>query len=1716
MIQIFYLLCLALSQEDENQRRYLQLGESVQGFVSPRTQNHHVYLFIVPEIPNQTDLVVQLKTLNPNSDPNLYISKSVQEPLTVQDADVQVCEAQGMEICVINNEKIKENDILYISVVSRFPSRYILRIEQDQEQTLMIESFLTFKLTRDKQSQIIDFTIPKLVEQQTEIEINVQVVNQEFLEEPFQVFMNKYENGPPDNNKYDYKATDTWDNQKVIEFTQTKPFEQYRILIQGEQGAVFRVMASRRQKLKMLNFYETITQVVEKGDFDFYQVNNYFSSFNCDIAIRLTPFKGYAKLFVHYNNQPPLLESYEWQEENKEGEIIYITQQELINKNISITSFYIAVMGEELCTYELQATCQYGDYIMPGSIHQKFVQEQEIIRFDIFDYRNEGHQIQVNLHTLQGIINFIITNCNDQQLCSYQELFKNQEKYEQMTTYTMIYLNKKQEAQYILNCESFCSYYILAMLDNNSKQTGKFTIQYKVIEKTMNLISNTPHKSQVEKASYQNYKFFVSEEDQIRRLQFLVTPIQGDLTMYLSTVYQQPNEQNYEYKSQNNSINFGGRFANQPHSGTYYLSIYGESFSKYIITVWVIKNFQDYQQLGKFPWHYIQLYQGDQHEHYLVNEEFVLYKIDLKGYGQKQQDSLNVILQKEYGQFQIFGFDHPETDESKAIWQSGQIISILNNDIKYPEILYLKIRLEQIQDSFGSFRIAYYSYNYIIDLFLDEPFFNFLSSNNLQNFRYEYGKKEVFVISKRSFEFDQSSLLIDFQPQFGLDIRYYQNNSTIVVQQNEENYCLNQQNMCSEYFQFYITSKFDTFYSILISKIDKSEIQLKEDQPITKVLPIGEDYFYLYCQGQEVNILAFSYYGELTIFAKIVTTLNSTQPNPNEYDKVSKNRKVSSQASIYFSQDELKNFNCIDKCIIKITVVVLRNQMVDINSNFYDYTIQYNSKLIMLRESEIQEGLLIQNGYKFYKIHVNNNDTNLMIMLKPDVNCDADLIVSKSKFPNHNYFDWGSFDLYSDVLIIEPGNNIDPNLPGDYYVGVHGYQECQFAIQYHLKNVEAYDIFQNQPYKFFVGSNYTVFLKLQSYQQTTPFMIFVQSHSETAYFYVDETDQISAKFNSYSQDITTFKYNNFGRGYQKYFTTESLKQDNVLIIALKTYTSEIVTVQVNNNEEEIFLESQTLFQYSLENNKTVIFTLNPNSEQTILQINLFSGSLICTYSFESLYQQNNFSTLILLNIRPDNYNNTFNITNQKESYLKINFEAIYSSYFSIQYFTEIDQMDYIYSIYPVFFTLKAQSEKEMYYLNQEISPLNNTSKTFIISIQVQQNYNDILTNQKNRALPLIKVYQNTTQLQLLPIKQTVLSNLIQNEYIDIDTTYKIILQNQAQFEQYYQIQIGTSDLRPLIPKIKQLGTNQLYQSSYWALQQNFGYLFYEMQFCNGIFSVYAGKDLGMLSLGQYDNKIDIRQNKQVFGFFDKIENTDFIFLKFDLIKSLNSKIQNALYTIRVYYVDEQDEIPYDQFFPGLQGYLTPNITDNHDDTLTLFIEFAPLQFIKKNQTEIFEMKQIEYFVILQEKNEDDDLLLDYCSEPSNQISVIKNYTDNETSLQIQVPLSNLKWKQQRNFVFTILATVDVLLYKDEQKIQLDYYYEINQIKWNQQQIMIQESSISFNYQWIGICIVMIILIIALILFVKMRRNIIISKYENNEISNQQTEGIEMHYRGLNE
>ncbi|CAK90129.1 unnamed protein product (macronuclear) [Paramecium tetraurelia] len=1682
---LFYLVC---NQKTINQPLYLNLGESVEGFVSPLTSSHHVYHFVVPEIINQTNLVVLLKTSDPESDPNLYISKSVKEPISVQDADVQACEAKGMDICIINNEKVKENDLLYISVVSRFPSSYTLRIELDQEQTLTIEKFLTFKMTSEKQSYIIDFEMYDIWDEATEIEIHVQRLNEESSKEPFQVFMNKYENGVPNNDKFDYVGIDTWENKKVIEFTQYTPIEMYKILIQGEQGSVLRVSATRIKILKTIHVYESITQLVKKGEYDFY-----VSEFNIpddgsifSQVIRLIPFKGNAKLYVHYNFQPPLLDNYEWQDHLSTVKCISISKNELLEKNITMNTIYIAVLGQELCTYQLQYTYETEGKLYPEIRYQRYVVLGEVLKLELFDNVNDWHRIFLIFQVLKGDLSIVVTNCTDQSVCPQDELINNPEKFKNMEEYYIRFYSFIPFLEIDITCNQICNYYVLVTVPPNKwSQSCKFDIEYQLLGGFKKLIQNTPHKSTIYKNSLQFYDFFVSEDDQIQRLSFIVSPIQGEVSINLFIYPSQPDKDTAQYESENSSINFGGEFSNQLLPGYYSITIWGKSSAKYIITVWVVKNSEDSQQLGQYPWHYIHLYQGDWHDHLLSNDEFVLFKIDLQGFEQSDKDPFNVILKKHYGQFLIFGFDHPETNESQAIWQGGQIIKILTNDPNYPQILYLKIKLNKAGGVYGSFRIAYNFYNEQVNLLIGEPFFNFLPANNQQSFRLEISDEEPLMISKRSFDNDQSSLQFGLQKEQAVDIIEFENSNILQIKKKTNSNCGEENYYCSGYLLFSLNSKLDQFYSILVSKMDNSQIQLAEDQPISKVLPLGEDYFYLFCSNQEVNILVFSYFSELKIYASITKDLKSSYPNAKSYVKMSKKGKAGYQTSLYFSESEIKEQNCVQRCIIQLTVSLAKIHS-DIKYSNYDYTIQYNSNLILLRESEIQEGYLTQNGLKFYKIHVPNNNQNLMILLKPEPNNEADLLVSKSKFPNQEQYDWGSFELFSDVLILEPGNIIHPDLSGDYYVGVLCQSICQFSLQYHLGKVEAYEIFPNQPYKFYVGEEYTVFLRIYNYFSLKPMMIFLQSHSETALFYVDEVDQQTLNL-GYVKDVTQFKYNNNQNGYSKKLVTEPLQFNTILLIALKTYTSEIVTVQVSNEQEEMFLDSQMLLQYYLKKNKHITFILSPQANSITLQIYVFTGQIACSYSIDNLNQDNNFHTLTLLEVRSDNQENNFVIKNFYTSQVVIYFEAIFNCHFSIQYFNEKEDATYIDSIYSAFAYLKGQSEKLFYYTNYDYFQHSTQNKTFSITVQIQEDLNSVLSNQKHRSLPIINVYSNNTKAQLQPVQHRIVSNLVYHEYIHSEKQYQIVLHNLAQFPQFYQIQVGNSELRPLIPRIKQLGTNKLHQSSYWAMQQNDAYLFYEMQFCNGIFSVLVGKDLDLLKNGQYDYKIDIKQNKQIFGFFDKIDLVNVIYLKFDFIKSFDKKIVNAQYTIRAYQVEDKSDIPYDQFYPGLSGVLSSKITEEPEENITLHVEFAPLQLVKQSGRETFLVEQIEYFIILNERQGEDNKDFDYCSEPSNEYRIYQNQIDRDTQLNINATLPNFNKQQQRNFVFTILATVSIQLYRDDQSVQLDYYYETSQIKWNSQKQVILNYS-SENYQWVGFVIaVIIILIIGLVAFFTMKR-----------------------------
>ena len=67
-----------------------------------------------------------------------------------------------------------------------------------------------------------------------------------------------------------------------------------------------------------------------------------------------------------------------------------------------------------------------------------------------------------------------------------------------------------------------------------------------------------------------------------------------------------------------------------------------------------------------------------------------------------------------------------------------------------------------------------------------------------------------------------------------------------------------------------------------------------------------------------------------------------------------------------------------------------------------------------------------------------------------------------------------------------------------------------------------------------------------------------------------------------------------------------------------------------------------------------------------------------------------------------------------------------------------------------------------------------------------------------------------------------------------------------------------------------------------------------------------------------------------------------MFLKFDFEKKLYPSITEAEYTIRVYQVEDQSEIPYDKFYPGLLGLLNGTLTPLREGFPIFSVYFSPL------------------------------------------------------------------------------------------------------------------------------------------------------------------------------
>jgi len=90
-----------------------------------------------------------------------------------------------------------------------------------------------------------------------------------------------------------------------------------------------------------------------------------------------------------------------------------------------------------------------------------------------------------------------------------------------------------------------------------------------------------------------------------------LTPIQGDVQLFVTRTNLYPSIDKFDKKSEGNVVRYNGMDGSDL-NGTYYMAVYGYTSGVYMITPLVVRDWHEMRDSGKFGWQYVQLSEADQ------------------------------------------------------------------------------------------------------------------------------------------------------------------------------------------------------------------------------------------------------------------------------------------------------------------------------------------------------------------------------------------------------------------------------------------------------------------------------------------------------------------------------------------------------------------------------------------------------------------------------------------------------------------------------------------------------------------------------------------------------------------------------------------------------------------------------------------------------------------------------------------------------------------------------------------------------------------------------------------------------------------------------------------------------------------------------------------------------------------------------------------------
>ncbi|CAK58188.1 unnamed protein product (macronuclear) [Paramecium tetraurelia] len=1726
MFSLLIFLNVVFTQEIKR----LTIGHRVEGTQSKwLNQNGDFYELILEEIKIDSDIVIMVKAINPGGDPNIFISRENKYASNEKEGEIASCTSRGNDLCIIDKSKLIIDDPFYISVICTGNCRYDLRVDYDQEYTLQRNDFIQFKLSDTQQSEILKIDIGEYSKSEVELEIEVKALNIYEFEAAFQVYLN-VGTTIPTSSEHQYVAKDSWSGSKLMSLSlQELPhLSKLTLVISGQAGAIFQIKTQTSGILRELKFQEIYNGIVEAGTARIFKVKIEDNSYNdmneidrkIKWFIKLTPFIGHATLYANPDYQPVLLEQYQYHFERTTQQVLIIEKAQFKFQSGNEKYLYIAVFGNEMCTYELETGIQDFEYqyININVPYEGNIENNEMINYWFVLSGSKTRAVTVELTNYDQECALVLKRCYEDECKIIQDDLNHlEERQSQSPMDLFIYTTQTKNNQILVFnydpevCKSFGDFYsctyVLAIYPSNTHTQLYNRCSYSVLVSTQSshiqLKENTPHKSMVERQSLNYFKFYIGNAQDISRISIILTPIQGIFQIYSSTTSQRPNKEDFEMQGSNYMI----RYQNQEiREGTYFISVFGETAGLYTITVVVIRTGDDFRAKGKFAWQYIQLYEGSPQDFTLFSGEVGLYKIDLTNYlntdqsKQSLHDNVKVEILHETGQLSLYGFDHPSTKLNESRWQSAEEIQIQFNEDEYPEVIYLRVEptgpFSQV-----SFRIIYrigWKNNMLV---LNENFYTWIEAGDYQYFYYTFFKNEDVQLTKRAHSHKDSELIVTAF----VDSNQHQLITGSMILSASKMPLDKCKSSITEIFycqvQVQVTSTVDTFYSLLISK-DNSQIQLTLDEPVTQTLPASYHHYYLFYQPENDVVLNVVNFGQPQPLQILVSVFDTTQyPNKGVYeyptDSESKNIVSVSKtivgiphSQVTLSQGFLQF--CQYQCVLAITIKKVDDIEYYITQD-QTYSIQYSSGYVGLYEQIAYYGSIDRSIIKYYKAYVYDNDTNLMIVLTPMSSCDVNIVVSKDDYPDAENYDWASIDYLGDQLVIESGNPKHPKMAGLYIIGVIGYSTCSYSIVYQTGKLHYYQIQQGIPHNIVLKSGEVAYFKYQQYIVEN-FQILFILQSGTAEYFVDEIADDSKESDSFIKQLELFQFNNSGKGFKKQMKFTPNDRHKYLI-AVRSEQDSDITLAIQVKSSKVYLAKDVIMINQLDPEDFQSYSYY-SPYDSVLKVEVLEGKVEVQYSSDPskdpirkrVSKETSAQGFIeeLMKVSAE-FSNQFNITIKsfdKSATYKIQCRDIKG--------TKFINVGEVYTI----LLHPHQSEKFIYNSVQK-----GNENTFSIFITMLFNtYQKDEYNKYKKEVPKIFVkYTNENQVshQLFPDKEAQISQYYYAEFQDRAGDYEIeIFNKNDQLSIDFNLIFSNSYLNILVPSQKSVSILKQ-QPKYWEyFCPSEGQLLLQVQQCGTTLNLFGSTDIDLLKNGQYSKQYQVTDHLvEVI----EVKKSGYYYL----VASTNNYISDSStpFTITAQLIKQDSYIPLNDLQPGNDGNLNWEL-ERRDDKYYLTVTGYKLQ-VKSNPN--FNLLQVAYVLVYQFIEDGSTQTFNYCFETYQFEMRYENPAkENQLTFSLSQELDETKLADAQMIQFTIY-TDSIIQLRNQEMINLEKFYKpitvnneyIKQLRWKR------------YMKYTFILILAFALIYTLISYFRKKMNKEKMKFEATDYPN-----IEMHYRGL--